>query len=485
MRKVGFAMENKNLSCPNKEEPPSFLEELFSAPEKHTYGKILLDLLDNLNDCIIVADKYGKIVYVNPAFSKSCGLPPERQIGKFVRELEPNAKILEVIETGEGHFDRLDHIDSFGVDIIATSFPFYIKGVLEGAVGIWRIVTDFVELNQKMERLLMIKQSEDELKQNNPLPEPFSHIVGENSLFKRVLTVAALASKSDVPVLIQGESGVGKEVLARAIHMSSPRANGPFIKINCAAIPDQLFESELFGYDEGAFTGAKRGGKKGKIELAEGGTLLLDEIGEMSLQMQAKLLRVLQEKEIDRLGGKGSIKINVRFIALTNRDLKAMVAKMEFREDLFYRINLMTLEIPPLRNRRDDIKHYVDYYLDILKKRYNRNLICSREVIKIFFEYSWPGNIRELQNVLEHASIICSNDLILPDNLPTYLNTYIPATFFQEVTDMNLKNLIKDMEEKVIRSAMKATNNNKTKAMKILGISRRAFYQKLALYKIQ
>ncbi|MBC7344573.1 MAG: sigma 54-interacting transcriptional regulator, partial [Clostridia bacterium] len=322
------------------------------------------------------------------------------------------------------------------------------------------------------------------LHQRTPLPEPFGKIVGRNPQFVKALEMAARVVATDAPVLIQGESGVGKEVLARAIHESSPRAQGPFVKINCAAIPDQLLESELFGYEEGAFTGARRGGKRGKLEVAHKGTLLLDEIGDMNLTMQAKLLRVLQEKEFERLGGNRPIKVDVRFIAATNRDLHQLILNKQFREDLYYRLNVMPITIPPLRERKDDIGMLTRHYLKQLGEKYGRILTCSSSTMDIFYSYSWPGNVRELQNVLEHATIMCPDNLIMPEHLPAYLRNRLPATFLQERSSLNLKTLLAEIEEKAIRTALEIANNNKTKAIALLGLSRRAFYQKLRKYNI-
>lgn len=272
-------------------------------------------------------------------------------------------------------------------------------------------------------------------------------------------------ARTDSTVLILGESGVGKEVLARAIYNGSKRKDKPFIKVNCAAIPEHLIESELFGYEDGAFTGAKKGGKLGKFELAHGGTIFLDEIGDMSTTTQAKVLRVLQEKEFERVGGTRSIKVDIRVIAATNRDLEAMIKRGDFRRDLYYRLNIVPLRLPPMRERKDDILRLAYTFLNQHAKDLGRELTISPQVVKFFHEYDWPGNIRELQNVIEHASIVCNGSVIELHHLPKHI---LPLPDEEPETPENpydMKEVISRMEKELILSALSNYNNNRTKAM--------------------
>ncbi len=297
-------------------------------------------------------------------------------------------------------------------------------------------------------------------------------IITETPEMKRLISLAANVASSDITVLITGESGTGKELLARYIHRVSRRNNGPFIAVNCAAIPDNLLESELFGHEKGAFTGAIDR-KLGKFELASGGTILLDEIGEMSLNLQAKLLRVLQEKEVDRIGGKKPISINARVIATTNRDLQKECNEGRFREDLFYRLNVFPIRIPPLRERRDDIpilaRHFLKKYLALSGKDLEG---LTEEALKILKNHPWRGNVRELENVIQRATVISSGKLIKPEDL-----------MFDTTNKPHEPGMIREMEKDLILKTLNDVKGNKTKAARILGISVRTIRNKLNEYK--
>jgi len=311
--------------------------------------------------------------------------------------------------------------------------------------------------------------------------------VGQNSRVKETLILAAKVARTDSTVLILGESGVGKEVLARAVHNSSRRKEMPMIKVNCAAMPEELIESELFGYEDGAFTGAKKGGKLGKFELAHSGTIFLDEIGDMSLTMQAKLLRVLQEKEFERVGGCKTVKVDIRVIAATNRDLESMIEKGTFRLDLYYRLNIVPLILTPLRERKDDLLALAKTFLNQFSREVGHELILSSKVVSFFHEYDWPGNIRELQNVLEYASIVCGGSTIGIQHLPVRIIPTDADAANVECKDKPYaaKEILARMEKELILSALETYNNNRTKAMKALGFSRRVFYDKLLRYGIE
>lgn len=307
----------------------------------------------------------------------------------------------------------------------------------------------------------------------------FDDLIGNNESFLDAIKLARIASTSDSNVLLIGESGTGKEIFAQAIHNASNRKNNPFLAINCAALPRNLIESELFGYADGAFTGAKKGGNPGKFELADGGTLFLDEIGEMPLEFQAILLRVLQEKVITRIGGGKLIPIDVRIIAATNKNLEEEIKIGNFREDLFYRLNVFTITIPPLRERPDDIVSLAEYFLKKLNQRLNKNVLqISKDALDKLLSYHWPGNVRELQNVLERTINLVNTNFITASDLPLTLKKHAV-----EKTKPPLIPL-ENYEEKLIASLLTENRGNKTKVAKILGISRTTLYRKIAKYSI-
>lgn len=366
------------------------------------------------------------------------------------------------------------------------SFPLFNGKEVIGAVSIFKNITDVVELNQELQRTKGVADYlKEQLEQWEHLPLSFKEYVGQNSRLRETLVLAAKVARTESTVLILGESGVGKEVLARAVHNSSRRKDKPLIKVNCAAIPEDLIESELFGYEEGAFTGAKKGGKLGKFELAHCGTIFLDEIGDMSLTMQAKLLRVLQEKEFERVGGTKTVKVNIRVIAATNRDLDRMIEEGTFRRDLYYRLNIVPLKLTPLRERKDDLMALSKTFLDQFSREVGHELTLSPQVVRHFQEYHWPGNIRELQNALEHASIVCSGSSIELHHLPTHLIPHNDELSSRKERPFDVKEVVSRVEKELIVSALAAYNNNRTKAMTALGISRRAFYDKLRRYGIE
>jgi two-component system response regulator FlrC len=325
-----------------------------------------------------------------------------------------------------------------------------------------------------------------------------------SAFMAQIFALAKDVAASEATVLITGESGTGKEVFARFIHEHSGRANsGGFIAVNCAALPENLIESELFGYEKGAFTGASNR-KPGKFEMAHGGTILLDELGELPLHLQAKLLRVLQEKEIERLGGTKPVKVNVRVLATTNRDLKKEVDEGNFREDLYYRLNVIAIELPPLRERKDDIMELATFFVEKYCQ-INGKTTCklSDETVKVLLDYDWPGNVRELEHTIERAVVLCRNDVITERDLFLHgitINQFVADrqeltasdiqsaethSVNEEVSDSGIKvgSTIADMERELILNTLKDTGGNRTKAAEILGITVRTLRNKLNVYK--
>lgn len=302
----------------------------------------------------------------------------------------------------------------------------------------------------------------------------YKNIIGKSHVMQDIFNLIETVSKSNSNVLITGESGTGKELVARAIHYESARTNGPFIPIDCAALPEELLESELFGHEKGSFTGAY-GQKIGQIELANGGTIFLDEIGELSPNIQKKFLRFLQERDILRVGGKSRIKVDVRIIAATNRDLESEVKKGSFREDLFYRLNVVTVNIPPLRERKEDIPLLAGRFLGKFNEANNKAIAAlDSEVMNAFMEYDWPGNIRELENIIERAVVLCPSDIITMKYLPRLIRE-IHAADSRTGEELNLM----ETEKKLLLSALEKTSWNQTRAAEILGISRKQLRTKM------
>lgn len=448
--------------------------------------KILFDILEMIHDVVLVIDIDTTIVYANHAYAEILGVPVHKVLGRRLDQIEPDASIIKVQLTKEVIVNRYSYLKSLDIDVFGSVFPLYEGDHMIGSVGVFKNVAEEVRLSQEVERKEgLADYLQKELNKREALPLSFQEYIGQNSRLRETLLLAAKVAPTDSTVLIRGESGVGKEVLARAIHSSSKRSSKPLIKVNCAAIPEHLLESELFGYEEGAFTGAKRGGKMGKFELAHGGTIFLDEVGDMSLNMQAKLLRVLQEREIERVGGTKTIKLNLRIIAATNRDLDQMMEEGTFRRDLYYRLNIIPLTIPPLRERKDDIPALSEYYLQKYSQQFGKpNLKLSPGTIQVFQNYDWPGNIRELQNVLEHASIICDRDTIDPHHLPAHGLSHGKPQTAPQAEPSDMKETLTKIEREMIMTALKNSNGNRTRAMQALGISRRAFYDKLKRYNL-
>lgn len=445
--------------------------------------KLLFDILNNIHEVVLVLDAQTTIVYANEAYAKILGVPVQKVLGRRLIDIEPNTEAIEVLRTGKAVQGR-NYLSSVGINVVGITFPLFEDEKIIGCTSIFNNISEVVRLNREIQITQGVADYfKEQLDQFNPLPLSFQDYIGQNSKIRETLYLAAKVAKTESTVLIRGESGVGKDVLAKAIHNCSSRQDKPLIKVNCAAIPENLLESELFGYEDGAFTGAKKGGKLGRFELAHGGTIFLDEIGDMSTSMQAKLLRVLQDKEFERVGGNNSIKVNIRVIAATNRDLEKMIEEGTFRRDLFYRLNIVPLYLPPLRERKNDISALANYFLDRLSQDVGV-LTMSPEVMRILHSYDWPGNVRELQNVLEHASIICDGTIVEPGHLPAYLYVTQEEILCARQNPCALKKALNSYEKDLIITALANSNNNRTGAMRALGISRRSFYDKLQKYSI-
>ncbi|MCD7057510.1 MULTISPECIES: acetoacetate metabolism transcriptional regulator AtoC [Escherichia] len=349
---------------------------------------------------------------------------------------------------------------------------------------------DLDELNLVVQRALQLQSMKKEIRQLHQALSAswqWGHILTSSPLMKAICKDTAKIALSQASVLVSGESGTGKELIARAIHYNSRRANGPFIKINCAALPESLLESELFGHEKGAFTGAQTL-RQGLFERADSGTLFLDEIGEMPLVLQAKLLRILQEREFERIGGHQTIKVDIRIIAATNRNLDAMVKEGTFRKDLFYRLNVIHLMLPPLRERREDISLLANHFLQKFSSENQRDIIeIDPSAMSLLTAWSWPGNIRELSNVIERAVVMNSGPVIFAEDLPPQFRQPVCMNHDVKSTppgERNLKEEIKREEKRIIIEVLEQQEGNRTRTALMLGISRRALMYKLQEYGI-
>ena len=378
----------------------------------------------------------------------------------------------------------MEYIKSLNIDSVGLAFPLYdSRKEKVGACAIFKDVTHVVELTRKLQKSKEMVQYLASQLEASELPISFQSYISQNKDLQKTLSLAAKVANTNCTILIQGESGVGKEVMAKCIHNASSRKERPMIKVNCASIPENLLESELFGYEEGAFTGARKGGKLGKFELANKGTILLDEIGDMSLTMRSKLLRVLQEKELERVGGTKTIKLDVRVIAATNRNLEEMVEKNEFRSDLYYRLHVVPIHIPALRYRREDIMPLVRYFIE--RNGGDESTDLTPGAARMLEEYGWPGNVRELQNVIEYAMIVKTGDILEIKDFPQYLRGDGAEDGPAEDGPCRLKDAVERLEKSMMQRALKRNNGNKSMAINELGLSRRSFYEKLEKYGLK
>jgi PAS domain S-box-containing protein len=447
---------------------------------------ILESCLESIYEGIVVVDKDGFITMLNKTYAEILGTEVHLAIGKHCTDVIENTRMHIVAQTGKPEVGDVQQIGQYNV--VVMRIPIVKDGEIVGVVGkvMFRDIKDLKSLARKVSALRNeVDYYKEELMKALGGKYTFEQIIGCSEKMTWLKTVAQKAARSSSTVLILGESGTGKELFAHAVHNASPRRNGPFIKVNCAAIPENLLESELFGYEEGAFTGARKGGKPGKFELANGGTIFLDEIGDMTLSMQAKLLRILQEREVERVGGTKTQKIDLRVITATNRDLEDMIAKGEFRQDLYYRLNIISLHIPPLRERIEDIPKLCDALLSKLNSQLHGFVEgISPDAMEIIKLYEWPGNVRELENVLERAlNMIDDEVLIMPEHLPAFLKKMAKIPEISGA-GKDLDSIISDAEKQAIFKALETCNGNKSKAAQLLGIHRSGFYQKLAKYGI-
>lgn len=443
------------------------------------------NVFDQLPISVNFLDNEGKIIYMNDAFLNFLQLSRNEVIGRLVTKVNPTSKFIETLENKRASIAQ-KHIFPEDKEAIVHRIPIFDEeGELVGGFGmlLFENMEKVKELAERLDKLdKELKLYKNEIAKLNTAKYNLFDIYGKskeiNSCKKKVKKIAKVKSN----VMILGESGVGKELFAHSIHNESKRISGPFVSINCSAIPENLLESELFGYEEGAFTGAKKGGNVGKFELANGGTIFLDEIGDMPYYMQVKLLRVLQEREVVRVGGKNPIPIDARIVCATNKNLEEMVEQGEFREDLYYRLNVLNLEIPPLRERKDDIPILIEKFLGEFYKETGIYRKVPDNIMERLKEYEWQGNVRELRNAVERMCVSADETKITINDIPKYI---IKKSFKQSnYGKKGLKEIVETVEKEVILEVLKDSKGNKSRASKILNIPRPTLYRKLEEYNI-
>lgn len=437
---------------------------------------------------ITVIDQDGIVLFRNKGMEAISGICSADTIGRKFSEISPDPGLLEVLRTGVPQMGVLYPTPN-GNRAVIHRIPLKEQDHVFGAMSIASFY-DVTELQNILKKYNGLKKEmqilKRELRTLRGSKYNFSNIIGKSRTIKDLKRLAARYAAKHSNVLITGESGTGKELFAHAIHYASTRRNGPFIRLNCSCFPRELLESELFGYEEGAFTGAKRNGRAGKFELADKGTIFLDEIGDLPLEMQPKLLRVLEEREVWRIGGTNPRKIDFRLIASTNRDLQRMIERNRFREDLYFRLNVLTLHVPPLRDRKEDIPLLADYLLKQLNSEMGTNFSIEKDTMEKLMKYDWPGNVRELRNVLERAIAVAEKNTIKPYHLPPYISGQKEMPLTAAIRDPRgiLRQELGHAEKELLRRILTDVGGNKARAARILGISRTCLYDKLKKYGI-
>ncbi|HMK43306.1 MAG TPA: sigma 54-interacting transcriptional regulator [Dissulfurispiraceae bacterium] len=458
-----------------------------SLPTADLVQKIHLyeGILDGIQNGVIITDPDGYIVFMNKPYGDFIHVSPESQVGKHVTDVVENTRMHIVGQTGKAEINRAQRIN--GKEMVVQRIPIKVDGKVIAVYG-QVIFKDLDELGRLAKKVGLLESKasyyEQELLSLRSTRYNLQSIAGDGSTVRHLKQIVQKSSATDLPVLITGESGTGKELFAQAVHHESNRKIYPFIRLNCAAIPKNLIESELFGYEKGAFTGADSVGKPGKFELAHRGSIFLDEIAELPLDIQPKLLRVLEEKEFERVGGKNYIQSNFRLIAATNQNLMEMVGKGSFRMDLFYRLNVIQIHIPPLRERREDILPLAHHMLRLLCEESSLQQVSLHPLAeKALVDYDWPGNARELHNVLARVLSFLDGDVIHLEDLLYYLSKKERSR--EPGYQIPLRDVVLDTEKETILKALAATNNNKVLAADMLGIHRTLLYKKMEKYGIQ
>ncbi|USK48795.1 sigma 54-interacting transcriptional regulator [Bacillus sp. CMF12] len=463
-------------------EVVSLAEEITNLKEIQT---MLQAIIQSSEEAISVVDENGKGILINPAYSRLTGLEEEKVIGKpATADISEGESVhMKVLQTRRAMRGVAMRVGPKRKDVIVNVAPVIVDGKLKGSVGVIHDVSEIQNLNRELSRARQIIRTLE-------AKYSFEDIIGTSEEMTLAIEQARLGAKTPATVLLRGESGTGKELFAHAIHNASDRKYNKFIRVNCAALSESLLESELFGYEEGAFSGAKRGGKRGLFEEADKGSIFLDEIGELTANTQAKLLRVLQEHEITRVGGTKPVSIDVRVIAATNVNLEKGIADGTFREDLYYRLNRMPIHIPSLRRRKEDIPLLCSRLIQKINQEYGRNVEgVTEQAVNKLMAYDWPGNVRELDNILGRAIIFMNyNETEIEErHIPDLIganNPFPSVETSEEAQTKTLTQLVEQYEAKMIRQTLHKLDGNKTKTAKSLGLSVRNLYYKLEKYDI-
>lgn len=455
-------------------------------------------VVDAIDDSILIADDSSTVIYVNPNYKNNTGISPNQILGKKVSDIVAEGKIftggavMEVLRTKKKAFRlssvRVSNPPQTGYVVGVPLFD--ADGNVKQVVASSRPIFSLQSLQEDFEKFLQEANALRKQQGNAQIvncaapPSPDTSLIGNSSALKEISKKIEAVAPSNAAILITGESGVGKEIIANEIYRHSSRSDKPFVKVNCASIPLNLLESELFGYEKGAFSGANAAGKKGLFEIANDGTILLDEIGDMPLELQAKLLRAIQNKEITRVGGTKTIQLNVRFISATNSNLREKIKEGLFRQDLFYRLNVIPIVIPPLRERKEDIEPLCEYFIQRYGAEQNSHLKLSASNFKVLKSYDWPGNVRELENVIEYLTICSAPDGIVNNSLLEGIIDIKQDDFFTFDTPLTLDEAVANFERQLIESVLQSSHSLRDAGAK-LGVNASTVSRKIRQYNIK
>lgn len=474
---VEIIIEGDDCSIAMKEIKKFFIEDLKHVDDESGTYELLKntsiayeEIFNSIALGLIVTDENGIITIFNKAAEKVTGFNLDKAIGKALSDVIPDIDVKDVLSNGDEFLNKKFMAEDKILFINIT--PIYVGGKISGSLIVFQ---DFPQ----------VEYLEGELKRSRKLDKAFDIIIGNSGKLKDALTIASKAAETDSNVIIRGESGTGKELVANAIHYSSKRKDKPFIRVNCAAIPSTLLESELFGHEKGAFTGAVTQ-KMGKFELADGGSIFLDEIGDIPIETQVKLLRVLQDKEFERVGGIKTIKVDVRIIAATNKNLEEAIKNGSFREDLYYRLNVIPILLPSLKDRKEDIPILIEHFIKKINKKLGKDIkFVTNKAIKALIKYDWPGNIRELENLIERCITLCDKEYIDFEDIPSYIknvkdNKEDDIIYLGRNYDLEK---MEDYEYKIIKAAL-SKYKSFNKAGKALGLTHKTVASKARKYHL-
>ncbi len=443
----------------------------------------LWTILNSVQEAIEVADDTGLIKYVNPAFTRVTGIPEDARVNKNIFEVSPHGALAQSLMRQQKVVGFRSKVGGSGVEVISNAVPILVDGQIEGAVVVFQPITDILKLMDELQKsTTIIENLYARIDTITGSRYTFNDLIGKSKAFQGAIEIAQKAAKSDSPLLIDGENGTGKKLFAHAIHQYSNRRNKPFITIKCVDIPEEVMESEFFGHEKGAYSGAVRT-KLGRVELVRGGTLFLEEVGVLTPFFQSKLLKFLKTGEFKRVGGETTVKVETRVIASTNMDLRQLVRKGKFLEDLYFLLNYQEIMLPPLRQRKEDVSELVEFFL----LKYNRKLgkkvkRITPEAMQILVNYDWPGNIRELGNIIERAMVAVDDDFLEKEHLSPYISQFSHMDTGHYMEIMPLEKM-EQMMLKVALSRYGETLEGKKRAAQALNISLATLYNKLKKYK--